>query len=153
LLLAFVVVVGTGAVLRSRAPAHTPPAPSPVASTTPDTVSTEHRVVAYYFHTTYRCASCRKIEDYAHRAIDTGFAQELADGRLVWRVVNVETEGNEHFAKDYQLYTKSVVLSDERSGREVRWKNLPKVWELLGDEAGFVDYVQTETRSYLDGAQ
>jgi hypothetical protein len=52
--------------------------------------------------------------------------------------------------KDYQLYTKSVVLSDLAAGKELRWKNLPKVWELLNDEAGFVEYVQTETHAYLD---
>jgi hypothetical protein len=115
-----------------------------------DTAAAPHHLVVYYFHTNYRCSSCRKIEAYAHRALETGFAAELADGRMEWRVVNVEEAGNEHFVKDYQLYTKSVVLSDLAAGKEVRWKNLPKVWELLNDEAGFVEYVQTETHAYLD---
>jgi hypothetical protein len=116
----------------------------------PDSATVSRRVIAYYFHTTYRCSSCRKIEAYARTAIETGFAAEIAGGRLEWRVVNVETKGNEHFVKDYQLYTKSVVLSDQRSGREVRWKNLARVWELLGNEGAFVAYVQAETRAYLD---
>lgn len=108
-----------------------------------------HRVIAYYFHTTYRCTSCRAIEAFAKEAIDSAFAAELRDGRLVWRVVNIETKGNEHFAKDYKLYTKSVVLVNEVRGKPAQWKNLEKVWQLLQDKPGFLRYVQQETRGYL----
>ncbi len=111
-----------------------------------DSTAESQRVVVYYFHTTYRCVSCRNIEKYTREAIESGFPAELEDGFVVWRVVNVEDEGNEHFVKDYQLFTKSVVLVDERSGK---WKNLPKVWQLLGDPNDFIRYIQTETRAFL----
>ena len=65
--------------------------------------------------------------------------------------VNVEVKGNEHFVKDYELYTKSVVLSETKNGKEVRWKNLDKVWTLLGDEAAFKKYVRDEVSAYLKG--
>ncbi len=39
-----------------------------------------HRVIAYYFHTTYRCASCRAIEAYSREAIESAFAAP-AQGR------------------------------------------------------------------------
>jgi len=153
-LVALVGVVGAAAALRLDRPvgSRSEAPPAATVAEAPDSVTAPHRVVAYYFHTNYRCSSCRKIEATARHAIEIGFPTELADGRLVWRVINVEEDGNEHFIKDYQLYTKSVVLSDQQSGRQVRWKNLAKVWELLNDEAGFVDYVQTETRAYLDDA-
>jgi len=51
--------------------------------------------------------------------------------------------------KDYELYTKSVVLSETKNGKEVRWKNLDKVWTLLGDEAAFKKYVRDEVSAYL----
>jgi len=108
-----------------------------------------HRVIAYYFHTTYRCASCRTIEAYSREAIETAFANEIKDGRLVWKVVNVEVKGNEHFVKDYGLYTKSLVLVNEVRGKRVQWKNLEKVWQLLQDRDKFLRYVQDETRGYL----
>jgi hypothetical protein len=109
-----------------------------------------HRVIAYYFHTTYRCPSCKAIEAYSHDAIQSAFADQLKDGRLVWKVVNIETEGNEHFAKDYRLFTKSLILVNENRGKPAEWKNLEKVWELLRDKEAFFRYVQNETRSYLD---
>ena len=108
-----------------------------------------HRVVAYYFHTTYRCASCRAIEANSREAIENAFADQLKDGRLVWKVVNIEVKGNEHFAKDYNLYTKSLVLVNEVRGKPAQWKNLEKVWQLLQDKPKFLRYVQDEMRAYL----
>jgi len=108
-----------------------------------------HRVVAYYFHTTVRCTSCRAIEAYSQEAIASAFAEEIKDGRLVWRVVNIEVPGNEHFIQDYQLYTKSLVIVHEVQGERTEWKNLEKVWQLVQDKPRFVRYVQDEMRGYL----
>jgi hypothetical protein len=131
-----------------------PPAPKAQPGTTavaPADTVVAHRVLAYYFHTTRRCTSCRKIEAYTSEAITSGFAAELDDGRLVFQAVNIEEEPNEHFIDDYKLFTKSVVLVDERSGEQAAWKNLPRVWELLGDKEAFIRYIQGETREYLSG--
>lgn len=110
----------------------------------------DHVIRVYYFHTAQRCASCKKLEALSAEAIRTGFERELGDGRLEWQVVNVEDPQNRHFTKDYQLYTKSVVVVDRAQGQQVRFKNLPKVWELLQDEKGFRLYVQSEVRAYLE---
>ena len=151
-LLALVAIAGTGAALVMNAPAGSPPvsARPDSASAASAAVAVPDKVIAYYFHTTLRCPSCRKIEAYSSTAIETGFADEIAEGRLEWRVINIEEKGNEHFVKDYQLYTKSLILSEERSGREVRWKNLAKVWELLGNEGDFVA-LRTEGDARLPG--
>ncbi len=128
------------------------PAPRDAATGSPIVVtpsSRSHRVIAYYFHTQYRCASCRAIEAYSREAIQSAFADQLKDGRLLWKVVNVEVKGNEHFIKDYGLYTKSLVLVCETRGKPAQWKNLEKVWQLLRDKDAFFRYVQDETRSYL----
>lgn len=116
----------------------------------PATNTSTTRIVAYYFHTTYRCATCRRIEAYAKEAIETGFAQELKSGRLEWRLVNVELPENEHFIQNYKLVTKSVVLSRIKDGKELEWNNLKLIWKLVGEKAGFVDYIQSEVRKYLE---
>jgi hypothetical protein len=118
-----------------------------------DTTALPHRVLAYYFHTTKRCASCRKIEMYTTEAIQTAFGKDLAEGRLVYQVVNIEEKGNEHYVKDYELFTKAVVLVEERPEGPASWKNLPKVWELLHDKEKFIRYIQEETRAYLSGKE
>jgi len=114
-----------------------------------DTTLIDQRVVVYYFHTNYRCNTCRKLEAYSHAAIEATFPKELESGRLVWRLVNVEDKGNEHFVEDYGLYTKSLVLVQESKGQQVRWKNLEKIWELVTQQEKFYEYVQDEVRTYL----
>ena len=51
--------------------------------------------------------------------------------------------------KDYQLYTKSVVLSLVKDGKEQKYENLPKIWEYVGDTDTFYTYIKTETDEYL----
>ena len=120
------------------------------ATATATAAAQDHVVRVYYFHTTQRCASCKKIEALSAEAIREGFERELGDGRLEWQVVNVDDSQNRHFTGDYQLYTKSVIVVDRVNGQQVRWKNLPKVWELLHDEGTFEEYVQREVRAYLE---
>jgi hypothetical protein len=109
-----------------------------------------NKIIAYYFHTTYRCPTCRRIEAYSKEAIDFGFARELADGRLEFRLVNVEKPENQHFAQDYKLFTKSLVLVRMKDGKQVEWTNLSRVWELTGEYEAFIRYVQQEIRAYLE---
>ncbi len=113
---------------------------------TPPEISS--KVIAYYFHSTRRCASCKKIEAYSREAIETGFAEALKTGELEWLVLNTDKPENKHFLEDYQLYTKSLVLSKIEDGEETEWKNLEKVWRLLGDKNSFIEYVQTEVQSF-----
>jgi disulfide oxidoreductase YuzD len=110
-----------------------------------------HLVRVYYFRTERRCASCRRIEAYTDEAVKSAFERELKDKTMAWEVVNIEERGNEHFVQDYKLYTKSVVVVDVVHGKQTRWKNLAKIWELLDDQAAFERYVQDEVRQYLEG--
>lgn len=108
------------------------------------------QVIAYYFHGDRRCATCQKLEAYSHEAIETGFADRLNDSTLVWRVINFEQADNEHFAKDYELYSQAVILSRVVDGKEVGWVNLDQIWTLVGDKEKFVAYIQAETDRFLN---
>ena len=108
-------------------------------------------LTVYYFHQTIRCPSCEKIEALAQKAVEEGFAGELAAGGMRWRTINIDDPQNKHFEDDYRLQAQSVVLSEMRGGKETRWKNLEKVWDLLDDDASFLRYVQDEVRAYGQG--
>jgi thiol-disulfide isomerase/thioredoxin len=109
------------------------------------------KVIAYYFHTTFRCPSCHKIEQYTEEAIKSNFAKEIESGELEYKVINIEEKGNEHFVQDYKLYTKSVVLSLVKDGKEAEFKNLEQVWQLLRNKDKFHQYIKGETQGFLDG--
>lgn len=106
-------------------------------------------VVAYYFHGNFRCFNCYRIEQYSKEAIEQYFKDELSSGKLVFKVINIEEKGNEHFIQDYQLYTKSLIISLVKNGKEVKFDNLVKVWEFLGNRQKFYDYVKDEITQYL----
>lgn len=109
------------------------------------------KIIVYYFHTSYRCSNCVKIEQYSSQAVHSGFPEELKDGKIVWKVINVDEEPNKHFVKDYQLYTKSLIIVKIKNGKQAEWKNLNKVWELLYNKNKFISYVQDEIKNYLKG--
>ena len=113
------------------------------------TVIAPARVVATYFHGTARCATCRKLEAYSHEAIMQNFPEELAAGTLEWRTVNYDTEENQHYIDDYQLYTKAVILSRVTDDQEVEWKNLDQIWKLVGDKQEYLQYIQSETAAFM----
>jgi hypothetical protein len=109
----------------------------------------EDGLVAFYFHGNVRCPTCRSIETQSHDAVIGQFADELADGRLVWLVVNYETPADAHFADEYQLVAPMVVLSQRRAGREAEWRSLDRVWELVSDPPAFAQYVEQEVQDML----
>lgn len=84
-------------------------------------------------------------------ALRTAFAAELADSSLVFLPVNTDEKGNEHFVKDYELYTKSLIVIDLKGGARRDWENLQKVWEYSGDQDRFFAYVQDGVRGHLAG--
>lgn len=137
--LGFVVLVGT-----ALGPPAVMAGEAEISATAADTT-----VVAFYFHGNKRCSTCRKLEAYSTEAITGGFAAELDSGELEWRVVNTDDKENAHFITDFELVTKSVVLAEYRDGEVVRFKNLKLVWQLVGDEEGFLRYVRDETRDFL----
>jgi hypothetical protein len=106
-------------------------------------------LAVYYFHGNFRCASCHKIELYTRGAIEKYFSKELKTGKLIYKVVNVDHKENSHFVKDYQLYTRSVVASLIKGGREVKYENLAKVWEYLGNKQKFYNYIDEEVGKFL----
>ena len=108
-----------------------------------------HRFITTYFLTNIRCPSCLTIERLTEETIRTEFADEIKSGLLQWRTINIDAKGNFHYVKDYQLYTKSVIISEVAGGKETRWKNLPKVWELMGDEGKFRKYLKDEIAAFM----
>jgi hypothetical protein len=111
--------------------------------------SPAHKIMVYYFHTTRRCPTCRKLEVYTREAVEKGFAEALKGGKVEFKVVNIDEPQNKHFVEDFKLYTKSVVLVDMVEGKQLRWKNLEKVWELVVNQPSFIAYIQDEINAYL----
>lgn len=107
------------------------------------------RLDVYYFHATARCNSCLKIEKHTRSAIENDFKDELKNGKVVFRMVNIDEPDNKHFIKDYELYTKSVIVQQIKKGKPAKWENLDQIWDLLDNETQFSLYIQDEVKKNL----
>ncbi len=62
---------------------------------------------------------------------------------------NRDKKENEHFIKDYNLSSQSVILSKMINQNEAGWKNLDRVWDLLHKEVKLIDYIQTKLTTFV----
>lgn len=112
---------------------------------------TNAKVVAYYFHGTVRCETCLQIESQAREAIERRFDVELADKRLEFKSVDYDKPQHAHFLKDYKLPCPSLVLV--RQNDRQKWKLLGQTWELVQIPPKFNQYIEDETKRFLEGAK
>jgi hypothetical protein len=112
----------------------------------PDTA----KFTVYYFTGKARCASCYKIENYTKESVEKNFAKELKAGTMVFKMVDIDEPEFSHFIKDYNLFTKSVVVSKVVGGKETAWKNLEKVWSLLNNQETFMAYIRDEIKAFME---
>jgi len=115
--------------------------------TAPNTAVSEQnseKLIVYYFHGNVRCKTCNAFERLTEETLNKEFSQEIASGKMVLKVVNVEQKENEHFVTDFGLTTKSVVLA--RSGH---FQNLDQIWLRIrqGNEA-FQAYISESIRHF-----
>ena len=115
----------------------------------PPADQTTTKALVYYFHGYARCIRCKMFEAYTQEAIPELFAEQLKDGQLQLKIINVEEPANNHFINDYKLVTKSIVISRLKNGKEAEWKNLVRIWELVGNKEVFKRYIQDEIAIYL----
>ena len=105
------------------------------------------RILAYYFHPTARCVTCRNIEAYSIEAINEW--EEKSGRKVVWEELNIEDSVNEHYVSEYNLEFSSLVLARYTEGRKDKWKNLEDTWKLANDKESFKKYVKFGLNQFL----
>lgn len=114
---------------------------------------TKTKVIAYYFHGTYRCGTCLTMERYSREVMEKYFNKELQDKRLEFKALNVEEPENMHYDSDYELPTISLVIALYKNGIQEKWKNLRDIWTYVEDKEKFYQYVRDETGRFLEEAR
>ena len=81
------------------------------------------RVEVLYFHSKQRCATCMAIEKNAKEAVEAEFADELKNGTLVFRTIDISEPKNEVIAEKYEVTWSSLFISKWKAGKET-YENL-----------------------------
>jgi hypothetical protein len=110
------------------------------------------RVEVVYFHRTQRCYVCYYAEDGIRYTVETYFADELASGRVVFKVLNVEDKENAAIVNKYGAYTLSLFINTIRGGTD-HIEEVTDIWYLIGDDEAFVEVVRDKIEKSLKGEE
>lgn len=117
--------------------------PTPSTKPVESEVKNDSKIIVYYFYAKPRCISCKNIEIYTKEAVSS-----LNNPNIVFKMINLDKAENKHYTKDYNLFTKSVVLSKTQKGKEIKSKNLIDIWTKLNNENKFKNYIQKEIEKF-----
>jgi len=123
--------------------------PTETVSTVEVVTNTACVIDAIYFHNTFRCVTCLKIEGDAKAIVEKEFAEELAAGKLRWSTINMEE--NRSYISQYDLASPSLVLIRKAGDEVVDWITLKDTWSLIRSETRFAMYIVEGFRAFLDG--
>lgn len=106
-------------------------------------------VIVYYLHGGPRCPNCYNMENWTKELVEVDLKKEVDSGKLVFKNIDTDLKENQHFVKDYKLYTKTVIVSLVKDGKEVKYANLGKIWSHIRSKENFQAYVKGEIEKYL----
>lgn len=75
-------------------------------------------VEVLYFHGKQRCATCMTIEKNAKEVLETQFAEELKNGTVVFKSIDISKDENEKIAAKYEVTWSSLIISRWKDGKE-----------------------------------
>ncbi len=78
---------------------------------TSDTQLKANTIEVFDFHTTNRCITCKAIEANTQYTLETYFAKELKDGKITFKVVNIDEDENYELAKKFKASGTSLFLN------------------------------------------
>lgn len=138
-------VVGAASAVKQRLTAEQPPSGAEATMAADSGLPANGKVVTY-FTTNVRCPSCLKIESLTRETIESRFSERLNSGEIVFRTINTDQPDYKHFVDDYQLVSKTVIVSTRKNGKETGYENLQDVWLKLNDPADFENYIGAALR-------
>ncbi len=107
------------------------------------------KIEVLYFHATMRCQGCLTIEENINNSVNSLFSKELRSGTMTLNSIDFLQPANEHYQNDYKFETQTLIISKKVNGKEVKWKNLDKIWDYANDYDKFKQYIKEEIKKFL----
>ena len=81
-------------------------------------VQTDDVVEVLYFHGKQRCITCNAIENLAKEVVLNDFAQQVKDGTVVMKIIDISTKDGEKIADKYEVSWSSLFINKWNDGIE-----------------------------------
>ena len=104
------------------------------------------RYAAIFYHAKHRCNTCRKIEEYAHSALQPA----IDAGEVTWEVSEYTAAENRDIVRSMDVMTSTVVLAERENGKIVRFQNLEDVWLHTDDPKRFASFINDSWKSFRE---
>ena len=75
-----------------------------------------NRIEVLYFHGAQRCITCRAIEANTVALLDSLYSQEKANGKIIYKVVDISKKENEAIADKYEVTWSSLFVNGWKDG-------------------------------------
>ena len=127
--------------------------PASEVPSTPDTSPVPaNKVEVVYFHRAQRCAGCIYAETGTRYTVETYFKDELASGKVIFKVVDIGDKENATIVKKYSAFTSSLFINTIRDGTD-HIEEVIDIWFHLGDDEPFVEVVRGKIVESLKGEE
>jgi hypothetical protein len=110
----------------------------------------DDKLVVYYLRATFRCVTCNAVEEQTNELLRAEHAEELADGRMEYRVADFLED--RELASRYDVSGNLVVIARLEDGEEVKTVRLDQVMDLATDADAFADYLRNGIAEAKSGA-
>ena len=106
-------------------------------------------VIIYQFHRRFRCDACYKLEEAINEALQTHFLEEVKEGKVIYKVIDLDAKGSEDYGEKYDFFYNTVIVVDIQKGKETRFKNLEEVWGMVDQKDAAIEFIRSEVADYL----
>ncbi|MBU1089691.1 hypothetical protein KKF38_02775 [Patescibacteria group bacterium] len=106
------------------------------------------KIEVFYFHRTQRCYSCNTLGQYVKETIEQRFSEEIKNGRINFREINVDLPENKNVAVKFQASGSSLFINAIHDEQDNISQDV-NVWRLLRDESQFKNYLANKINSLL----
>ncbi len=98
------------------------------------------------FHTTHRCRTCVTIEKLTRETLDKHFADQQAEGTIIFRLINADLEENLALAERYGAFGTTLILNLE-AGSESDYQDIT---DFAFKRAGNEERFQAELKTMIE---
>lgn len=102
----------------------------------------------YYFHRTQRCSTCMAIGRYARELVQQKFADEVEQGVVDFREINLDLPENAALADKFQAGGQSLFINAVKDGRDNINQDI-NIWRLVRSESQFKSYLENKINGLL----
>ncbi|HUU49527.1 MAG TPA: nitrophenyl compound nitroreductase subunit ArsF family protein [Nitrospinota bacterium] len=99
------------------------------------------KVELIHFHGTYQCYACKTVGAYTEETLNNCFADELEEGKIIFKHINVYLPENKEIVFKYGATASSLWLGiyDQKGFHK---EHVVKVWYKINNKMAFMSYLK-----------